>query len=261
MTTAVRRGRAGIMARRSLFVGVAVAILVVACAVAVRWTAAAALDLFAPASSGKALLLARDGAERFIDMAVKTFAVRPSIAAAAPIPTGMTKLIGVATTPLAAAPGGSAFATLYVSAAVVISGTETGAAHITTRLWMRGDAATPGPLYATPKGVEVGKLDAAPAAHAIPGAANNGWTPVEIDGYLAANAVVDSLEPVWRAAEFNYQFICADCHTPHAATEYSSMQWGIFMARMAKFAKLPPDDEMFILKWLQTTSAASDARK
>ena len=39
------------------------------------------------------------------------------------------------------------------------------------------------------------------------------------------------------------------------------MQWGIFMARMAKFAKLPPDDEMFILKWLQTTSAASDARK
>ena len=83
MTTAVRRGRAGIMARRSLFVGVAVAILVVACAVAVRWTAAAALDLFAPASSGKALLLARDGAERFIDIAVKTFAVRPSIAAAA----------------------------------------------------------------------------------------------------------------------------------------------------------------------------------
>ena len=153
------------MARRSLFVGVAVAILVVACAVAVRWTAAAALDLFAPASSGKALLLARDGAERFIDIAVKTFAVRPSIAAAAPIPTGMTKLIGVATTPLAAAPGGSAFATLYVSAAVVISGTETGAAHITTRLWMRGDAATPGPLYATPKGVEVGQLDAAPAGH------------------------------------------------------------------------------------------------
>ena len=207
------------MTSRGVLVGVAVIILVGAGAAAFRWTAAAAPDLFAPASSGKAFLLALDGAERLIDVAVKTFAVRPSVAAAAPIPTGMTKFIGVATTPLAAAPGGSAFATLYVSAAVVIAGTETDAAHITTRLWMRGDAATPGPLYATPKGVEVGQLDAAPAAHAIPGTANNGWTPVEIDGYLAANAVVDSLEPVWRAAEFNYQFICADCHTPHAATE------------------------------------------
>jgi hypothetical protein len=249
------------MTRRSLFVGFAVTIFVGAGAAAFRWTAAAAPDLFAPASSGKALLLTLDGAQRFIDVAVNTFAVRPSIAAAAPIPTGMTKFIGVATTPLATAPGGSAFATLYVSAAIVISGMETGAAHITTKLWMRGDAATPGPLYATPKGVEVGQLDAAPTAHAIPGTANNGWTPVQIDGYLAANAVVDSLEPVWRAAEFNYQFICADCHTPHAATEYSSMQWGIFMARMAKFAKLQPDDEMFMLKWLQTTSAARDARK
>ena len=245
------------MTRRSLFVGVAVAILVGAGAAAVGWTAAAALDRFAPASSGKALLLALDDAERFVDVAFKTFAVRPSIAAAAPIPTGTTKFVGVATTPLAAAPGGSAFATLYVSAAVVISGTETDAAHITTRLWMRGDTATPGPLYTTPKGVEVGQLDAAPAAHAIPGTASNGWTPVEIDGYVAANAVVDSLEPVWRAAKFNYQFVCADCHTPHAATEYSSMQWGIFMARMAKFAKLLPDDEMVILKWLQTASAAS----
>jgi hypothetical protein len=39
------------------------------------------------------------------------------------------------------------------------------------------------------------------------------------------------------------------------------VQWGIVMASMAKFAKLEPDDAMFILKLLQTTAAASDARK
>jgi hypothetical protein len=39
------------------------------------------------------------------------------------------------------------------------------------------------------------------------------------------------------------------------------VQWGIVMASMAKFAKLEPDDAMFILKWLQTTAAASDALK
>ena len=32
------------------------------------------------------------------------------------------------------------------------------------------------------------------------------------------------------------------------------MQWGIIMARMGKFAKLQPDEELFILKWLQTAS-------
>ena len=45
-----------------------------------------------------------------------------------------------------------------------------------------------------------------------------------------------------------------------AAADYSSMQWGIVMARIAKFAQLEPDDAMFILKWLQTSASASDAR-
>jgi hypothetical protein len=38
------------------------------------------------------------------------------------------------------------------------------------------------------------------------------------------------------------------------------MQWCIIMARMAKFAKLQPDEELFILKWLETTSGASKSR-
>jgi hypothetical protein len=72
---------------------------------------------------------------------------------------------------------------------------------------------------------------------------------------------VDSLEPIWRGARLDYWFICADCHTPHAPDDYSSMQWGVMMARMAKFAKLEPDNAMVILKWLQNTSAASGTRK
>jgi hypothetical protein len=126
---------------------------------------------------------------------------------------------------------------------------------------MHGDAADPGQLYTAPMGVEVGWLDAAPSAHAIPGTASKRWTLVEINGYLAANAIVDTLNPIWEKTEFSYEFVCSDCHTPHAAAEYSSMQWGIIMARMAKFAKLQPDDELFILKWLQTISATSEARE
>jgi hypothetical protein len=234
------------MTLRILVVGVA-AVVLAGIGTTPVWTAASAPTLRAPVSSGDAPLQS---------VADRSFAVP-----AGPAATGAKKFVGVASTPLAATPGGPAFATLYVSAAVVVAGTEAGAAHVSTRVWMRGNAATPGPLYNAPKGVEVGSLDAAPAVHAVPGTASNGWTPVEIDGYLNVKAVVDSLEPVWQATEFNYEYVCADCHTPHRPEEYSSMQWGIFMARMAKFAKLQPDDEMVTLKWLQTTSFESGARR
>jgi hypothetical protein len=233
------------MTLRNLVVGAAV--VLAAIGTNPVWTAASAPSPGAPVSSGEAPL--------------HTAADRSFVAATGPALTGAKKFVGVASAPLAATPGGPAFATLYVSAAVAVAGTEAGAAHVSTRLWLHGNAATPGPLYNAPKGVEVGSLEAEPAVHAIPGTASNGWTPVEIDGYLAANAVVDSLEPVWQATKFNYEYVCADCHTPHRPEEYSSMQWGIFMARMAKFAKLRPDEEIVTLKWLQTTSFESGARR
>ncbi len=204
-----------------------------------------------------AIALVGIGADTLWPTAATVPATRPTAAVARPAPTGEPRFVGIASTPLATAPGGPAFATLYVSAPVAVAGTEAGAAHITARLWMRGDAAA---LYSAPKGVEVGSLDAAVPGHAEPGAAIDGWTPVAIDGYLAAKAVVASLDPIWWAAKFDYEFVCADCHTPHAPAEYSAMQWGIFMARMAKYAKLLPDNEMVILKWLQTTASTSGVR-
>ena len=245
------------MSRRKLFVGVAVAVLVGIGAATLQWTAAGALAPFAPASSSKVQQRAQGGAEWFTNVSVKTLATRPSSAAAAPASTAMKRYVGVPTTPLTTAPEGSTFATLYVSAAVVIAGTEAGVAHVSTNLWMYGDMAASGPLYATPRGFEVGWLDGTTAGHAIPGTASNGWTPVKFDGYLAANAVVESLRQFGGIAEFNYQFICADCHSLHATENYSPMQWGMIVTRMTTFAKLGPDDTMVILKWLQTTSAAS----
>jgi hypothetical protein len=257
--TGYRRTR--IMTRRSLLVAVAAVLLAGTGAAALTWAEAAAFAPFSPDPSGRAQQFPRDSAEWLTDVAVKQSADRPSGAVDAPGPIGMKRFVGVATTPLAAAPGGPAFATLYVSAPVIVAGTEAGAAHVTAKLWMHGNTAASGPLYTAPMGVEVGWLDAAPPDHAVPGAAGKGWTPVEIDGYLPAGAAVDSLEPVWRRAKSDYLFICADCHVPHAAEDYSSMQWGIMMARMAKFAKLEPDDAMFILKWLQNTSSESHVRK
>jgi hypothetical protein len=252
------------MTRRNLFAGIAPAVLigavlvgtvlVGAAAAALTWTAAAASAPFAFASSATARQLPGDGVERFTNVVAKLPADRLSMAPSAAAPAGMQRFVGVATTPLAAEPGGSAFATLYVSAAVVVTAFEPGAAHVTARLWMHGNAADSGPLYTVPKGVEVGQLDAVSAVHAIPGTAVNGWTPVEIDGYLAAGVIVDNLESVWQTTRFDYQFVCADCHSLHVAEEYSSMQWDPIMVRMARFAKLLPDDAMIILKWLQTTS-------
>jgi hypothetical protein len=193
-------------------------------------------------------------------IAAQTFTARSFHAAAAPVASDVKRFVGVAAAPLTAVPGGSAFATLYVSAPVVIAGADADSAHITARLWVHGDPADPGPLYTSPMGVEVGRLNATLTVHAIPGKVSKGWTLVEINGYLAAGAIVDTLTPIWEKTEFDYEFVCSDCHTPHAAAEYSSMQWGIIMARMAKFAKLQPDEELFILKWLQTASAASESR-
>ena len=128
-------------------------------------------------------------AVRLADVAVQTIAARSSHAAEAPVATGMKRFVGVAAAPLAPAPGGSAFATLYVSAPIVIVGVEADTAHVTARLWMHGNAADPGPLYTAPMGVEVGRLDATPPAHTIPGKASKGWTLVEINGYLTARAI------------------------------------------------------------------------
>jgi hypothetical protein len=182
---------------------------------------------------------------------------------AGPALAGMTRFVGMSSAPLAAAPDGQAFATLYVSAAVAVTATEAGSAHVAARLWMHGDPTELGPLYTAPapKGVEVGRLDALPEGHAIIAKTSNGWTLLELDGYLPASVVVDSLDRIWWTAELNYETICNDCHTPHAPNEYSPMQWGTIMPRMAKFAKLLPVDEMFILKWLQNTSATSDSRR
>jgi hypothetical protein len=184
---------------------------------------------------------------------------RPSIAASAS--GGLKRFVGVAAAPVADAPGGAPFATLYVSADFAMAGIEAGAAHFTSRLWLHGDAIAPGPLYTAPKGVEIGWLEGLRSVRAVAGTAGNGWTLVEIDGYLPAAAVVDNLETLWRGAELDYRFICADCHTTHAAKDYSSMQWGIIMPRMARNAKLAPDAALVILKWLQTTSFASDTRR
>jgi len=183
--------------------------------------------------------------------------------AAGPPPTGMARFVGVPLAPLATAPGGPPFATLYVSATVAVTATEAGSSHVATRLWMHGDPAELGPLYTAPvpHGVEVGRLDAMPEGHAIPAGISNGWTPVELDGYVPANAVVDSLDRVWKLAELNYETTCNDCHMPHEPNEYSPMQWGMIMPRMARFAKLLPNDEMSILKWLQNTSATSETRR
>ncbi len=180
------------MSRRNLFVGVAVAVLVGVGAAALHWTAAGALAPVARASSSKAQLRGQGGAEWFTNVSVKTLATRPSSAAAAPALTAMKRFVGVPTTPLTATPGGSTFATLYVSAAVVIAGAEAGVAHVSTNLWMHGDRVASGSLYATPQGLEVGWLDGATVGHAMLGTVSNGWTPVRIDGYLAANALVES---------------------------------------------------------------------
>jgi hypothetical protein len=58
-----------------------------------------------------------------------TASLESGLTAAAPIATDMKRFVGVAAAPLAAAPGGSAFATLYVSAPVVIAGAEADTAH------------------------------------------------------------------------------------------------------------------------------------
>jgi hypothetical protein len=180
------------MSRRNLFVGVAVTVLVGVCATALHWTAAGTLAPFSPASSSKAQLHAWGGAKWFTNVPVKAPVTRPFCVAAAAAPTAMKRFVGVPTTPLTTAPGDSAFATLYVSAAVLIAGTEAGVAHVSTNLWMHGDRVASGSLYATPQGLEVGWLDGATVGHAILGTVSNGWTPVRIDGYLAANALVES---------------------------------------------------------------------
>ena len=174
---------------------------------------------------------------------------------------GAARFVRVAAAPIGAAPDGAAFGALYLSVPVRVIGAQSGALHVRTRLWMHGDPAALGPLYTAPLGAVAGRLDSLPALRVISGSAAKGWSLIEFDSYLATDAVAEDLDAVWMSAEFDYHLTCADCHTLHAPEEYSSMQWGMIMARMAKFAKLDADDAMVILKWLQNTSDKSPNRK
>ncbi len=172
---------------------------------------------------------------------------------------GSRAFVGEAAAPLSATPGGPPIVTLFVSAPVTVTATETGASKIHGEFWMKTDVLAPGPLFAAPNGVEVGRLDTAVNAKA--GVARDGWLAVQIEGYVAAGAVVGSLEPVWQAAESTYEFSCAGCHGLHPAEAYTPAQWNTEMTSMAKSAHLRPDEAMFLLKWLQTTSFDRRASK
>jgi hypothetical protein len=105
----LRHRRTRAMTLRNLVGGVAAVVLAGTCTTPV-WTAAYAPTPRAPVSSGEAPL--------------QTIADRAFVAAAGPALIGAKKFVGVASAPLAATPGSPAFATLYVSAAVVVAGTE-----------------------------------------------------------------------------------------------------------------------------------------
>jgi trimethylamine-N-oxide reductase (cytochrome c), cytochrome c-type subunit TorC len=181
-------------------------------------------------------------------------------APASPAPSGAASkaFIGEATVPLAATPGGTPFAVLDVSAPLTAVEIRDGATRITARLWMKGDTAS-GVLFTAPDGFEIGRLDNAANAHAE--TASNGWVPVDLDGYVAAEAVVEQLDPIWDAAEQTYEFSCAGCHVLHPAEAYTPDKWDTEMTTMAKSAHLRPDDAMVLLKWLQTVSFNHQATK
>ena len=174
--------------------------------------------------------------------------------AATPPPAGGQGFISKASVALAAAPGGAVVGTLLVSAPVVTIGTEGVAAHVGAKLWLKGSAVSAGPLYAAPKGIELGRVDDPTAAKAKAGDAVDGFLPVEIEGYVAADAVVASLEPIWKDAEMNYEFTCGACHALHDPHEHTAAEWATEMPTMARNANLQLNDAMPILKWLQTES-------
>jgi trimethylamine-N-oxide reductase cytochrome c-type subunit TorC len=174
--------------------------------------------------------------------------------AAAPAAAGAQSFIGQAVVPLAAAPDGAAVATLYISAPVAVTGSEAGPTRITAKLWMKGDSASPGPMFAAPNGIELGRLTDPAAAKAKAGTATDGWVLVEIEGTVAADAIVADLAPVWQATEETYQFTCGACHDLHDPHDHTAAEWASEMPTMAKNANLQPADAMPILKWLQTQS-------
>jgi hypothetical protein len=46
----------------------------------------------------------------------------------------------------------------------------------------------------------------------VRGMVSKGWTLVEINGYLAADAIVATLTPIWEKTGFDYEFVCSDYH-------------------------------------------------
>lgn len=184
----------------------------------------------------------------------------PAPAPATPAAGGQG-FIGQPMVPLTAAPGGATVATLYVSAPVVTVGSDAGATQVTAKLWMKGASASPGPMFAAPNGIELGRLDDPAGAKATAGPPADGWVLVAIEGSVAADAVVTDLEPVWQAIEMNYQFTCGACHDLHDPHDHTAAQWASEMPTMAKNANLQPVDSLPILKWLQTQSLKPKAGK
>jgi hypothetical protein len=195
---------------------------------------------------------------RWLGLALPLLAGLSLAARAAPPETAA--FIAKPIVPLAASAGGQAFGVLYVSAPVRAA-TADGAAHISARLWMKGDADPSGPLFDTPNGIEVGRIENAPPANAQPGEQREGYTAIAVAGFVPADALTDTLQPIWDTAEQTYEFSCGGCHQLYSPNAYSPDEWSNEMATMAGDAKLPPEDAMLLLKYLQNAARANPPAK
>jgi len=77
------------------------------------------------------------------------------------------------------------------------------------------------------------------------------WQQVTVGGWVASDALVESLDAVWQGGRKLYESRCSACHSLHATTEFSANQWPGILKSMGKKAALDQDQLDLVTRFLQ----------
>ncbi|MDP3961719.1 MAG: hypothetical protein Q8Q26_16930 [Pseudorhodobacter sp.] len=83
---------------------------------------------------------------------------------------------------------------------------------------------------------------------------------VTFEGYAPADGLVESMDPVWKKVDMNYQFTCGGCHVLHAPKDFLPSEWPLQMQAMQIETNQSPEDALIMLKYLQHASSVSQKK-
>lgn len=150
-------------------------------------------------------------------------------------------------TPLLDGAAGKSLGSLAPAVPLTVLGQSGTATHVTLKGWLAN-----GYIYAAPdrRVILMSKFTGhgTGATQTVDGTA---YQAVTVDGWVATNALIDNVEPIWNSASELVSQKCVSCHPPPTPDSLTANQWVPMMKTQASNAGLDDNETALITAYLQ----------